>query len=184
MRCILPPTAPEHVCDIRRRTVQVPAPAAGVDWAAQIPVAEAWDIQGMRATFTTSAVVATREVALQVVMAGVVRAVFKSSRQQTAGLVADYGLVTGGPAPLDATLTTGVIGVPDPFILEPGSVLQTATAAIQAGDTWTNIALDVVFELNRGRGAARRYANWARQQAAGLPDTRVVTGPGDTPPYP
>lgn len=182
MRCLLPPSAPRHWCDIRRRTVLVAAPAAGVDWSVPVPVAEAWLVYGMRATLTTAAAVATREVALQVAMAGVVRATYKSSRQQTAGLVADYGLVPGGPAGLDATLATGAVGVPDDFILEPGSVLQVATAALQAADQWSNIALDVVFELNRGEGAAREYMEW-RQSQADAPAPAPIAGAPSSSPY-
>jgi hypothetical protein len=175
--CLLPPDAPEHWCDIRRRTVQVPNPAAGADWSVQVPGAEAWSIRSLAALLTASAIVASRGPQLQVIHAGVVIAVFQPSQSITAGSASQVGLVPGGPAA--ANQFAGMIewGVPDPFIVWPGLTLAVATRNIDVADQWSGIALDVVFELNRGRGAARRYAEWAKATEAGLPADRVRSGP-------
>ncbi len=174
MRCILPPYAPEHVCDIRRRIVQVANPAAGADWSVQVPGSEAWDVRSLVATLTTSAVVANRAPRLELAEVGIVNARFQPGRAPAASQTTRWSLVTGGPSASNTSSTVGTWGGSSELIVWPGQVIQVVTENLDAGDTWTEIALDVIFELNRGRGAAKRYAAWVQSQEAALPADRLA----------
>ncbi len=175
--CLLPPGAAPHVCDIRRRTVQVPDPAVGTDWSVQVPGSEAWDVRALFAQLQTSAVVANRGARLEYTDGTIRVLTLQPSNSQAAGLLIRYGLVPGGPLGSNAFGASVQWGGHEPFLLAPGYVLQVNTINLDVGDQWSQVALDVIFELNRGQGAARRYAQWREQQAAGLPDERLRSYP-------
>lgn len=175
-RCLLPPDAPEHWCDIRRRTVQIPSPAAGTDWLVRVPVAEAWLIRGLVATLTTSAALGTRVPELRIRDEGVVISRWQAARGQSPSETDHLSIVQGGPAAVPTGAAFNQWGVPAEVTIHPGRILDTNTLGIDVADQWSEIALDVVFELNRGQGAAYRYAQWRRQVAGGMPDTRVESG--------
>ena len=171
--CLLPPNAAPHVCDVRRRTVIVPDPAPGVDWAVQVPGSEAWDIRALTATLATSAALGNRGARLEYTD-GTTRVLsLQPSGIQAPSLTIRYGLAPGGPAGSNANTLAVQWGGHEPFLLAPGFVLQPSTVNLDVADQWTAIALDVIFELNRGAGAARRYAQWRQSQEGGLPDVRV-----------
>lgn len=176
MRCLLPPDAPDHVCDIRRRTVLVAAPAAGADWAVKVPVAEAWLVQGLTATLVTSAVVANRAPRLEVADEEVIISRFQPGRAPAASQTTRWTLVTGGPSASNTSSTIGTWGGPTELRIHPGRTLQVVTENLDVADQWSAIALDVIFELNRGAGAAKRYAAWVRSQQAALPSDRLASG--------
>ncbi|HEY5985050.1 MAG TPA: hypothetical protein VIV12_01520 [Streptosporangiaceae bacterium] len=176
MRCLLPPTAPEHVCDIRRRTVLVADPAAGADWSVRIPVAESWLVQGLTATLVTSAAVANRAPRLEVTDEGVIISRFQPGRAPAASQTVRWSLVTGGPSAANTNSTIGTWGGPTELLIHPGRTLQVITENIDVADQWLAIALDVIFELNRGAGAAKRYAAWVTSREAALPSDRLAAG--------
>lgn len=176
MRCLLPPDAPEHVCDIRRRTVLVAAPAAGADWSVRVPVAEAWMVRGLTATLVTSAVVANRAPRLEVADEQDVISRFQPGRAPAASQTTRWGLVIGGPSSANTSSTIGTWGGPTELLIHPGRILQVVTENLDVGDQWSAIALDVVVELNRGAGAAKRYAAWRARQDQALPADRLAAG--------
>jgi len=182
-RCLLPPDAPEHWCDIRHRTIQVASPAAGADWSVQAPVAEAWSVRGIFAQLGTSAVAATRVPQLRLIDPFGVLLAMQPSQGVAANSTMRFSLTVGGPAGGNSSGGASNWGGPDPFIVWPGYTLAVVTPTIDVADQWSLIALDVLFELNRGAGAAKRFADWRRSQQADLPAQRLRGGAGDPSSY-
>lgn len=126
------------------RDIFVPPPAAGVDWSITVPPAGPWEIISVRATFTASAVVATRVpklvthttdgVELQRFGAAVSIA---ASGSQTLMWVAGLGSTTTATAP------ESQLGIPAPLALENTS-WGTFTTALDAGDQWSQIAVRII----------------------------------------
>lgn len=125
------------------RTVAVPNPGAGLEWSAAVPSGAYWELLSIVATLSTSAVVANRAPRFQVTdeQSNVIDSI-SGGTITTAGGAARYSLMAG----LGATITTGVgsSSLPSPpLLLLPGWSIVSSTVAIDAGDLWSGVRLQV-----------------------------------------
>lgn len=132
-----PPTA-------RWKTIPVANPGAGNEISVPMSGIGSWIVQSIAFLFTSSAVVANREVTLVVDDGTTVFARYGAPAVQAASLANNYSGFTGSPG-------AGASGnyVPLPFqdggiYLEPGYRLRTITQNLDAGDAYTAIGLRVV----------------------------------------
>jgi hypothetical protein len=126
------------------RRIAVPAPAAGANWSRRSDQGGLWLVRGLTFVFTTSAVVATRSVGIQLVEGDDTRFVTASATGQVTTLIRRYTAYSASPPGADSTSAI-LIGWPaDGLIMPVGTVLSSVTTNIDAGDTYTAIVLDVV----------------------------------------
>lgn len=124
-----------------RRTIQQANPAAGADLTFTASFNQKLTITSINAQFVTSAAVATRIVELIVDDGANVMFRIGASITQAAGLTVAYTMASLGTA--TATVATDAqINLPPGLQLAPGWRIRTNTAAIQAGDQWSNIILN------------------------------------------
>lgn len=119
-------------------TVNQPNPAAGADWTFTVPVSARMRVQSFAATFTASATVANRQVALFVDDGANVYWSHVLGSNITASQVATV-TGTGTNAPTGVVATTQSFVIPPGLILPPGHRIRTVTTGIQAGDQWSAI---------------------------------------------
>jgi hypothetical protein len=127
-------------------TVTVGNPAAGADWTFTVPNAVRWRINSIAAVLTTSATVASRLPQLTVQDVGALTT-YKAAANSliTASLVT---LVAAAPASIGSSVAVPpaqavLIPTPSDFIVEAGWIIQTNTVALQAGDQWSSININV-----------------------------------------
>lgn len=119
---------------------QVANPAAGADWSFTVPVAARIRIRSLSATLTTSATVANRVPQLMLTDGTNVYYVMAPNQAVSAGITST---VSAGPTNVPVIGAPGFVPLtlPGDAILPAGHVVKVVTAALQAGDQWTNIWL-------------------------------------------
>lgn len=123
--------------------IAVTTPAAGADWTQTVPTNARWRIRGVRATLTTSAAVANRNIALRI-LDGAGNVVFTMFGHQ--GIVASTGNVEDWSPGASTSTQTGnefYQALATDLQLFSGWVIQTGTQNLQAGDQWSAISLEV-----------------------------------------
>jgi hypothetical protein len=122
--------------------------AAGADWVFTVFANARWRVQGVFATYNASAVVATRQVYVEVVdQLGSVLFVTGASVGITASQTVNVG---SSAAPVLAVAAPSLAQVPLPpdLILAPGMVIKAVTGGIQGADQWTSVAILVTEWLD------------------------------------
>lgn len=123
------------------RILTIKKPAAGVDVKASVTAPAKWMLWSLRASLTTSGVVANRVPHLQITDGpnGNVVLDFPASGNQTAGSTIAYSASAGGVvASFD---NTNVFVLPAQVEMLQGWTIGFATTAIDAGDQWSALAL-------------------------------------------
>lgn len=121
------------------RILSIPNPAAGADYAITVPAGVAWHLRSFQATFTASAVAATRRPRIRLsdvadVSIMLIADVLGIVNGQAFNVVWAQGInsrVSSGG------LLEGHMDVPADFIGGPGFQFKTVTLNIQAGDQWS-----------------------------------------------
>lgn len=125
----------------QRRVVQVPTPAAGLDWSVTVPGGRQWRIDAARALFATSSGVAPRIPRFLLSDGSTVYWENGPIATLPASATFHFGLTAGGP---QATAGTGSVNqhltLPDLW-LPGGHQFQTQTSSIDVADQWSGIAL-------------------------------------------
>ena len=130
-----------HYAVTERRVVSIPAPLAGVDLSALAPQNGQWDVISLVASLTTSATVANRVPHIIIQDANSQHTVFNSPaiNNQLAGTTVTYCAArTGMSAWFDNAI---VIPLPGELTLLGLWGIAFSTTALQAGDTWSALAL-------------------------------------------
>jgi hypothetical protein len=125
------------------RTIVVPDPVVGADWALVAPGQGWWRVVSLVARFVASAAVANRQVELRADDQTSIWFASKTNINTTAGQVARYGAFGGAAS---SGVTGSVINIPlptDGLLLAPGNRLISLTGAIDVADQWTNIVAQV-----------------------------------------
>ena len=122
-----------------QKVIQAPAPAAGADWTVTPSDTDRVRIDTVTAVLVTSATVANRLPALQIVdQNGLIVWAADLQAPQAASETVRYSWARGsGVSASTAVTTTRSLSGPLPFTwLEPGDSLQVVTGAIAAADQW------------------------------------------------
>lgn len=115
-------------------------PAAGADWTYTVPAGFTQVLVSVRAVLTTSAVVANRVPVLRITIpTGQIVADIAAIAAQTASTTITYVWMAGAPA--NNTNNVQQMSLPQGLRLPAGSVVQTITAGISAGDQWSSISI-------------------------------------------
>lgn len=132
-----------------RRVIAVTAPSAGADWSATVPDGKLWELVSVYASLVTSATVANRAVSLTVSDGVAVFLSIPAQAVQAAGATDKY--LWFDHASVYALSGSLVAAIPH-LVLEPGWVLASSTALIDAGDQWGTPRLHVI-ETTAKRGS-------------------------------
>lgn len=120
-----------------------PNPAAGADFRINAQGGVIWEVLSFRASMTTSAVVANRQVALGIFdQDGTRIAMFPAVSNQTATQTQGYTFYAGQGAWEAFGEQTAPLPVP-PALVQPGWSIRTVTTAIDVGDQWSAGVLTV-----------------------------------------
>lgn len=130
--------------EVTPRVIPVASPAVGVDWSVVVPGGVVWQIQAITSTIQTSAVVATRNVALTLTDGSNLYYRYGSSVSTAASATRRYMWIRslgfdGG--------ASGGLGTHSPcpsFPLPGGHILSGVTQNMDAGDQWSLIVLYVI----------------------------------------
>jgi hypothetical protein len=108
----------------------------GADIAETVPNNRRWILLGLRASLTTSAVVANRNVSLRLIDPGVIFYNGPSYFNQAASTTQAYSTFNGTPV---AGQVGGdiLLAAPLPFPLKANFTIKTQTLNLQGGDQWT-----------------------------------------------
>ncbi|HEX9533804.1 MAG TPA: hypothetical protein VGA58_13685 [bacterium] len=159
------------------RSVIVPNPAAGSDWAQAVPAGQRWRIQSVRETFTTSAQVATRNTSL-LIDDGInpLYQVGNGGTTQLASLTVTYHYAPGVPQ-FASWISQQISPLPVGLVLLAGHRVLSSTNSIQTGDTFTAIAM-LIEDVSP---ADMYWSNKAEQQTtiAGVPIFGIPADPTD-----
>ena len=129
--------------------ITVAQPPAGADWTQTVPAFTRWRIKAVSATLTTSAVVATRFPQLEVLSAGGAAIYLPPAPQsQAAGVANGWVWQTGLPVVGQTVGAFQFETLPPEIEIGDGGNIKVATAALQAGDQWSGIALYVEEWIN------------------------------------
>lgn len=124
------------------RVVAVTDPGAGVQWSATVPAGQRWSLQSIVAALVTSATVVTRLPYLSIDDGSTIVAQQYSGYTQVASVT---GILTWaiGASAASATVgaTTNRSDALPTLILGPGWHVTSAVGNMQAGDTWSGIAV-------------------------------------------
>lgn len=125
------------------RTVQVQAPGAGNEIAVTVPDGAVWYVYSLRAQLVTSAVAGNRLPALLISDGATELQRIAAVNNQATGLTWVYTWAPGfGYSPASSVIQNIGLGTPPPA-LQAGSTLKTVTAAIDVGDVYSGVALQV-----------------------------------------
>ncbi len=129
------------------RILTAKKPAAGVDVKASVTAPAKWIVWALRASLTTSAVIANRVPHLQITDGpnGNVVLDFPASNNQTAGSTEVYTASAGGVAA--AFDNTNVFVLPSAVEMLQGWTIGFSTTLLDVGDQWTALALMVTETL-------------------------------------
>lgn len=137
------------------RTFPVAQPNVGTDWTVTVPGESVWGVVSIAATLVTSAVAASRVPTLRVTDGVSTLMRFGCPVNITTGLTTLVSWVAElGYASSAINGATVNIGLP-PIIVPAGSVIAVTTTAIDAGDQWSAINLNIV-EVYHGHLEAER----------------------------
>lgn len=119
-------------------------PAAGADWLQAVPTNARWRVRGWNATFTTSVVVANRQI--KAVVSGLGSFVWDSCAVVNAVASGTYIVSAGGITPYACIdPLTIVLGLPPDLVITSTSLaaqnILTLTSGIQVADQWGAIKL-------------------------------------------
>lgn len=132
--------------DIRvgvKRRVLVPAPALGADWSVKVPGGVYWRPGTIQAKLTASAVVANRQPRLVFGDGNVNFAAVEVATSITASQAVTFLFVAGligSSAGVSGNFPN--VGIPQ-IVLENQSTIASTTTAIDVGDQWSQIVLDL-----------------------------------------
>jgi hypothetical protein len=124
------------------RLIPVPSPAPSADWLTFQPNHTRWRLQGMTGTFTTSAAVGNRSIAILTASDATLNGSGYANKTVPANSPVN---VIGSCAFLPTPLTSSIVSVAlpsDRAFLQNGFV-QSSTSSMQAGDQWTGISISV-----------------------------------------
>lgn len=124
------------------RIQAITTPAAGADFTITVPNFMRWRIIGLRASFVTSASVATRAAILQFQSAANVMYNACAAATQAASLTLSYNWgagVTTLLAPVGATTLNVETAIPVDLWMGAGMIINSVTQNIQAADQWSLI---------------------------------------------
>lgn len=124
-------------------TVRPTLPAAGAEFVATVPAGVIWELIGLQATLTASAVVANRQPSLLVRDADQTQL---ARFGQPGTVTASTGATIEWWAGLGMTATVGpqMSGLPaPPLVLTAGAQLRSLTGGLDAGDQWSALVLTV-----------------------------------------
>jgi hypothetical protein len=130
------------------RSINVSNPAAGSDWSLTVPTGARWLIQSVTANFLASATVANRRIGIWLFDA-LSNTFFQGSdvAPTTAGQGKSVS-AAGGLTNYNTAAATQ-IGLPDVASYLQGFSIQTVTNAIQVGDLWSSIYVNVIEWLEQ-----------------------------------
>jgi hypothetical protein len=117
-------------------------PGAGAEWSFTVPGSIRQKVRGAHFTFTTSAVVATRDVTVVVDDGANVLGRFPASITQIASLANEY-TVSAAPYSPATLATVGMIPFPPDMVMLQGWRIRTQTGALDVGDAYTNIRINL-----------------------------------------
>lgn len=117
-------------------------PGAGADWTISNPGNTRWRISSLNGVLTTSAVVANRDVQLQVLQSGVLVWVGQATAVIAASTAANVS-AAGLPSTPTVLATDIFLPMPPALILGTNGTVRVVTANIQAADQWTNMFISV-----------------------------------------
>ena len=124
------------------RTISIANPAAGADWSISVPAGMQWRLRSVRAQLVSSATVANRAVNLSLKDdAGNVIALLPAPAVQAASLTNSYTFAQGASALSVGTSQSAA--APKDMVLGDSYTIASSTGAIQAGDQWSLIWLQV-----------------------------------------
>lgn len=112
-----------------------PDPAAGAEWSQTVPVGESWQINSIRFSLTTSAVVANRIPSITFDNGVTVFARYASAASQAASLTTSYTASVDTPS--TALLGTEVVIAIPRIIIPSGYRIRSVTTAIDVADDYT-----------------------------------------------
>lgn len=129
-----------HLAAANIKTVDGGDPGVGTEHFAQVPAGKFWRLLGARTTLVTNATAGTRRVKMRFAdAAGLVFCDAISPSTQPISTTKDYSFVVGVPSVADAD---NVIAVQIPALILPaGFRIATVTAAISAGDNYSQLVL-------------------------------------------
>lgn len=124
------------------RSIAIGAPAAGAEFSALVPAGAHWLLRSLSFQLVTAVAVATRQVTVQVLDAGI-NVVLRSpaALTQAASLTVFYSFFNGPLANNGTTVVNG--GFPEEFRLVTGWRITSLTPNIQAADQYSLIILGV-----------------------------------------
>lgn len=134
----------------RLRTVAVSNPGAGADWSLTVPTNGQWRISSLNAQLAIANAGVARIVRIQILGAGG-QLVWQSAAQQT-GAINTTVQVSAAPGQVTTVVdtTTLNIAIPGLTLMNGTHVIRTSTSNINAGDQWSNIAVQVEEWLQVG----------------------------------
>lgn len=126
------------------RTINVTQPAAGADFTVTVPAGSTWVVQAVRGQLVSSAVAGNRLPALRIGDGFTELQRIAAVNNQATGLTWVYTWLPGyGYAPATGTIQNLSLGSLAP-VLYAGSTIAAVTAAIDVGDQWSGVALQVL----------------------------------------
>jgi len=119
-------------------------PAAGAELSLDVPIGEVWRVQSVAFQLVTSATVANRKPHIQFLSNGMIAAACYNDFIQTATQTINYAATTyAQPAQTAADGTDFPIAIPHGLLLHSGDTIQTVTTALQAGDNYSFMQVNV-----------------------------------------
>jgi hypothetical protein len=127
----------------------VPAVNAGLDWSTTVPVGAQWRVTAAHAILTTSAAVANRQLLFYYTnFAGLAKFRATYGPAQTASLARTYAYGISTPHASGFSFDGFVDGIPGDLILIGGDLVRTFVLNIDAGDSWTQVSVQVLERLS------------------------------------
>lgn len=125
-------------------TLVVPTPAAGSDWSLTVPPSKRWILQSVIGTLTTDANAANRRVILTAQQNGVSFMEIPTSQDLAANGVADIAFAPHLPSVIATPVLRPQTQPCNPINLRQGDTLSYVTNALQVGDQWTDVRVQVL----------------------------------------
>jgi hypothetical protein len=125
----------------RRYTATVAAPAVNTEWTQTVPPGKVWEVLSIQASLVTDGNAATRQVSLSLTDPVVAYLVLGAFTTQLASLTRRY---TWFPGAAPYAISTDIVSQTPPLIMQPGSVITSATASRQVGDQWSAVQINVI----------------------------------------
>lgn len=126
-----------------RDRIIVPTPAVGTNWSFNNDHGEHLLVRSVLFTLVTSAVVATRVVGMQIAADTTVWYKTAAATGQVASLTRSYMAIPNGTAGGDSAAAIMMAWSQDGVLIPPGHVLSATTVALDVGDQYSAVVLDV-----------------------------------------